>query len=104
VNTPAEQAPSAPRAIERTLTLKALDRTLQFEAVSASGANARVIAVERDAAAKVLAYEDGVAGAISIVSSSDGHSLLRLGRSSFSLTPKGAARVQSWLLQLHGAP
>jgi hypothetical protein len=97
VDTSAAKVP----AIERTITLKALDRTLRLEAVSGSGAGARVMATERDAAGKVLALADVLAGEIAVAA--DNGYALRAGGSSFSLTPKGAARVQAWLLQLRGA-
>jgi hypothetical protein len=101
ITSPAQPAGDPP-ALDRTLTLKALDRTLRLEAVSGSGANARVMAAERDAAGKILAFADCVASEIEVVAV-NGFSL-RLGSASFSLTSKGATRVQSWLLQLQGAP
>jgi hypothetical protein len=99
---PSQPAGASP-AIEGTLTLKALERTLHLVAESGSGTHARIVAVERDAAGKIMAMGDVLAGEI-VITAPNGYSLVRLGSSAFYLTPKGAARVRAWLQQLQGAP
>ncbi len=89
-------------AVRRAITLKALDRTLDLQFVSGSGAGARIFAEERDTTGKVLARADGLVGEMTI--GADGYPLVRVDSSAFSLTPKGAERVQAWLQQLRGAP
>ncbi len=107
---PPDRAPStgpdrtaAPPAVERTLTLTARERTLSLEAVGTDGATAHIIAVERDAAGKVLSFGRAAASDTQLVPR-DGYVLFRLDSCSFSLTSKGCARVQAWRAQLQGTP
>jgi hypothetical protein len=90
IDTSAATAPT----VERAFTLGALDRTLQLELVSGSGANARV---------KVSALEEVLPGEITVAAGNACLQLRIAGRSAFSLTPKGAERVQAWLSQLQRA-